>query len=224
MSSFAEQTSLRELADLLERFLVCEEEQGKTPVFSAFMKDDDRRAQTQKCLSSFKSDTEKPMQTLNRVFAGQFHFGPFTGPNGKIYPDRISVCGDGDTAGSSVVYSRIVKRVSSPQPCRYGSQCKKGDCPFMHPELKESAPSASHHGFHELVLSRAEGALTYILAAEKELGTPFQVAFGKLLGNTAFERAVNLGRPLDERTLLDLILALRLSFSPSTGIISLPSV
>jgi hypothetical protein len=222
MSSFEEQASLQKLRDLLMRFLDTEEKQEKIPVFSAFMKDDGRRAQIQGYIHFLKSPEEKPMQTLKRVFAGQIHFGPFTGADGTIYPDRISMCGGSDIDGSSVVYPRFGNRVPSQRPCRFGSHCNKEGCTFVHPpKLKGSAAS---HAFPDSVLFRAEGALTYILDAEKEPGMPFQVAFAELLKNTAFEKAVNLGRPLDERTLLDLILALRLGFSPSTGIISLPSV
>ena len=156
MSSFKEQAPLENLRNLLTRFLDHEKKQGKTPVFSAFM-NDGSRPQIQDCIDCLNSDKEKPMQTLNRIFAGQFHFGPFTGPDGTKYPDRISVCGGSDTTGSSIVLLRIDNPVSSPRPCRYGVDCFTKECPFKHPPREGIQESESAMNKEKLDRTRILG-------------------------------------------------------------------
>jgi hypothetical protein len=215
MSSFTQQDPYQELEDILARFIRdMETQQEAPPLLSSLMREN---PQVRVWLEVIKYTNEKPMQTLSRIFQGIFLFGLYTASDGKSYPDYIREWGDGVTAGPSTI------------PCRFGPKCKKGEaCAFAHRNTKAPKDAFlvsrkfTSPEFTGQELARVEGAVKYILVSRNRSGTPLQVEFKTLVEDKAFEQALNLGRELTESTLVSLVMALGLEFSPSTGMISLP--
>jgi hypothetical protein len=215
MPSFTQPYPYQELNDILARFIRdMETRQEAPPLLSSLMREN---PQVREWLDVIKYTDERPMQTLARIFQGEYRIGLYTASNGKSYPDYIREWDDGDTAGPSTI------------PCRFGPKCKKGEaCAFAHRNTKAPKDaflvSRKFTGpeFTGQELARAEGAVMYILVSGNRSGTPLQVEFKTLVEDKAFEQALNLGRELTEDTLWSLVVALGLKFSPSTGMISLP--